>query len=118
MLAGAIIIAMVFSIYTHNLYKKGRSISFTYMGMAVKKKGDCVKAIEYFSMAIEANPKDHVAYILLGDCYLKLNREDLAMEEYKISYSLIEKSSDIVHIYDRKVLEKKIQNLRNKQSGQ
>jgi len=108
-----IVVTVPISYIIYEGYKKGLSISYTHLGMEAKnEKSDCLKAIMYFSMAIEANHKNSLPYLLMGDCYLELQRKDLALEAYQSAYIIIENSNDEIDILDKNILKKKIEMLK------
>ena len=96
-------------------YKRNHSDALYYLGITAKKEGDCLKGIKLLSMSIEANPKNYGPYMTLGDCFEKLGRFDLAVEEYQLAYKLIENSKDKSESFDRKSIKKKLKKLQKTQ---
>jgi protein O-mannosyl-transferase len=58
------------------------------MGLIYKKKGEFLKAIEFYKKAIQHNPEKAEAFNNLGNCYSALNDNTNAFEAYKTAAEL------------------------------
>ncbi len=57
-------------------------------GILYYKNGDCQKAIVEFEAIVKANPKYEDGYRLLGDCYARLEKYDLAIDRFSQALKL------------------------------
>ncbi len=64
-----------------------RDIAHVYMGMYYEKQSDFEKAIEHYNRAIEIN-EFSIAMSRRAEAYIKLNKFDLALQDYKKIYEV------------------------------
>ncbi|HEY3132457.1 MAG TPA: tetratricopeptide repeat protein [Acidobacteriota bacterium] len=57
-------------------------------GILYYKNGDCQKAIVEFEAIVKANPKYEDGFRLLGDCYSRLGKNDLAVDRFSQALKL------------------------------
>lgn len=77
-----------------------RHMSHVYRGMLFSKKDDYDKAMDEYNIAISME-KNSIAYAKRAELYVKLNKLNYAMSDYKYLYSInYDYSLDIAKIYD------------------
>lgn len=55
----------------------------TKLGISIAQKGEYEKAIEHFNIAIKLEPNNSSAYYNLAVCYMRMEKIDLAIENFK-----------------------------------
>ena len=61
------------------------------MGDCWCKLGDVDKALHYFALAVDTNPKNPSIRVLRGQCYLAIGDHASAAEDLKAAYALSQK---------------------------
>lgn len=61
---------------------------FEARGAAAQQSGNCDEALEYYAEAIKINPKSYIAQANSGNCYLRLEKPQLALGHLQAALTL------------------------------
>jgi len=76
--------------HNHNAPSKIQTLSFYYRGLAYQKLGDYIRAIRNYHLSLATKRKGIVEpeiYLKLATAHIKIERYDIAIEEYKEAIS-------------------------------
>lgn len=61
---------------------------FEAQGVAAQGRGDCNEALKHYAEAIKVNPKSYIAQSNSGNCYLRLEKPELALGHLQVAVTL------------------------------
>src|SRR5688572_25099505 len=86
-----LIFALTIFINTANVFSQQQgqtAADFELKGVAAQRSGNCNEALEHYAEAIKLNPQSYIAQANSGNCYLRLEKPQLAVGHLQAAATL------------------------------
>lgn len=90
---------LLFFINSANLFSQQQAktaAEFEVQGVAAQRSGNCNEALKHYAEAIKLNPKSYIAQANSGNCYMRLEKPQLALPHLQVAATL-QPSDPLVH---------------------
>ena len=77
------------SAHTFSQQQPQTAADFEVRGVAAQRSGNCVEALKHYAEAIKLNPKSYIAQANSGNCYLRLEKPQLALGHLQVAATLM-----------------------------
>jgi tetratricopeptide (TPR) repeat protein len=82
------LIIVTTSANTFSQQQRKSAAEFEAQGAAAQQSGNCNEAVKYYAEAIKINPQSFIAQANSGNCYLRLEKPQLALEHLNVAATL------------------------------
>ena len=93
-----------------------KEIAYENLGNIYKNLNNLAKAMDYFKMAIDINPKNPKTHFLYGVMLDEAGNYEAGVEEYNLALQYVDKNSDLLEILENKWIQDLVKNPNNSQS--
>jgi tetratricopeptide (TPR) repeat protein len=76
------------SVHTFSQQQGKTAAEFEVQGVAAQRSGNCNEALKLYAEAIKIDPKSYIAQANSGNCYLRLEKPQLALGHLQVAVTL------------------------------